>query len=327
MVLAEAAGRHFQMLWPRTPACAAGFHSIFANAWNVIDVEPNQIDRLPYYPVFLGSELPDLLVETAPHLGLAHASWLHRPTLYPAHIPLEARCTKLFQELRLVPDLSAQVEDFRSRHFRPVMVGVHVRWGDFVYRRPDAAGGSLTKVIVAVDRFLDACPSAGVFLATDDGTANPDTGRKQVTGVREQFVRRYGTRVVFTQPRSLDRRVPEAILDAAVDLWLLRSSNCFVGTYGSSFSELAVYGRAVPTVMCQAATLTYRLMEGFTRVTGLHRLIAMLGRHQFGRGDIPFSFLLVYYSRSYGPRRLAGRLLRSFAPQLYERLRARLMNV
>ena len=323
MVLAETTGRHFQMLWPRTPACVASFHSLFVNAWNVIAPEQNQLDGLPYYPGWLGPELPDLLAETAPHLIVGHTSWLLRPALYPPHILLEARCKQLYQELCLVPELSARVEEFRSRHFRPVMVGVHVRRGDFIEQRPDAAGSAIT-TLAAVDRFLETSPAAGIFLATDDGAVNPYTGRKRVKGIRKQFIRRYGERVVFTQPRSLDRRLPEAILDATVDLWLLRSSDYFVGTQGSSFSELAVYGRGAPTVMCQAATLIYGLVERVSRVSGLHGLVTAWGRRLFGK-DIPFAVFWQYYKQYYGrlPRRLAGRLLRSCAPQLYGRLRSR----
>ena len=117
---------------------------------------------LPFYESWLGPELPDLLAETVPHLIVGCASWPLRPALHPTHAPLEAHCMKLSQELRLVPDLSAQVEAFQSRHFRPVMVGVHVRRGDFVDQRPDVTGDT-TKVITAVDRFLELYPSAGIF--------------------------------------------------------------------------------------------------------------------------------------------------------------------
>jgi len=323
-VLAEAARRHFQMLWPRTRDCTASFHSIFANAWNVVDVEEHQVNGLPYYSYRLGPELPDLLAEAPPHLIVGHFSWLLRPQLYPAHIDLEARCVKLYQELCLVPDVSAQVEDFRSRHFRPVMVGVHVRRGDFLESMPGAARNT-SEVIAAVDHFSDLYPTAGIFLATDDGAVTPYTGKRRVEGIRDRFIRRYGERVVFTQPRSLDRRTPEATLDAAVDLWLLRNTDCFVGTQKSSFSGLAVYGRSVPTIMCKGAMPIYhRVAERLSRVIGLHRLVTTLGRRQFGR-DLPFVVICQYYSQYYGrlPRRLAERLVRSFAPQLYKRLRPR----
>ena len=55
--------------------------------------------------------------------------------------------------------------------------------------------------------------------------------------------------VVTPKPRSLDRHTPEAIEDALIDLWLLRSTDFFVGTVGSSFSEMAMFGRAVPAII------------------------------------------------------------------------------
>jgi hypothetical protein len=65
---------------------------------------------------------------------------------------------------------------------------------------------------------------------------------------------RYGPRVVATVPRTLDREAPAAIQDAVVDLWLLRATQLLVGTRGSSFSGLALFGREVPHALVGGAT-------------------------------------------------------------------------
>jgi hypothetical protein len=104
----------------------------------------------------------------------------------------------------------------------------------------------------SVDAYLAQCPDAGVLLCTDDGALNQHSGKALPTeGVRAKFMHRYGERLVYTTPRSLDRREPAAIQDAVVDLWLLRRTDYFVGTVGSSFSGVAVLGRSVPVSLCQ----------------------------------------------------------------------------
>ena len=97
---------------------------------------------------------------------------------------------------------------------------------------------------------LESTPEAGILLCSDDGALDPWTGQVKNEGVREQFTRRYGDRVVSTQPRTLDRKRPEAVQDALIDLLLLRLTDAFIGTRFSTFSELAIFGRSVPRVLC-----------------------------------------------------------------------------
>lgn len=90
-------------------------------------------------------------------------------------------------------------------------------------------------------------------LKTFDGAVHQYSGRVLAAeGVRAAFSRRYGARVVYTTPRSLDRREPAAIEDALVDLWLLRDTGFLVGSASSSVSEMAAFGRNVPVTVCRA---------------------------------------------------------------------------
>src|SRR5262249_25155256 len=159
-----------------------------------------------------------------------------------------------------IAPLADKLRDFSTQHFNRPIIGAHLRRGDFFNTRPDVVANE-TVVMQAVDEWLNQEPSAGIFLCTDDGTLHHKQPSHTGEGIREHFVKRYGERVVYTTPRSLDRGVPEAIQDALVDLWLLRQTNYFVGTTGSSFSELAVFGRSVPSVLLGAPTPRYQRID------------------------------------------------------------------
>lgn len=293
LALAEASDRQLEMLWPVTPACAAPFADLFGGAWPVETVSAESVAGLPYLSGWFG-RLPDLLTAPDPHLLVGHPTWLIRPGDYPGHDRLLARSEALFTSLQPILPLQRAVDEFRQRRFRPAMIGVHVRRGDHVRERPDATGDSAL-ACAATDRFLDGSPDAGILLCSDDGAVDPGTARSTPGGeVHEVFRRRYGSRVVWTVPRSLDRRTPQAIQDALVDLWLLRATDSFVGTEGSTFSELAVFGRDTPSLLVAGATPGYRRLERLGRMSGLQAALVALGRRRTGR-TLPFPALLRYY--------------------------------
>lgn len=271
-VVAQLTGRAYTMVWPRTLACAATFDELFTNTWNV----RMEVDR-PGPPPIRGSLLRgqagiDWLFSSSQHLFVAHVNWLY------SHIPaldqpaLQARTAACLAELQPLPELQQRIDLFAQTHFRTAMIGVHLRRGDFVHRRPDFVANT-TQAIAQVDRLVDEMPGAGILLCTDDGAVNPLNGAARHEGIRVRFRRRYGKRVVVTCPRSLDRRTPIAIQDALVDLWLLRRTDAVVGSTYSSFSALAVFGRDVPWVEVGGARKWYQLLAVCSRWTGLEWLL------------------------------------------------------
>ena len=255
-VIAQATGRVFAMRWS-TGSTGCLFDRLFQNQWSVsadVPVDEHSLIDLATRP---WRNLPDLTQAQNDWLFVHHYDWLIRPGRYPQHAALEKRCALLVQELVPVAVLQERIDAFRAYSFRPQMIGVHLRRGDFIVSRPDVVD-NLALALEAVDRWLDESPDAGILLSTDDGAPDPfNQSRLPYEGVLERFVQRFGERVVTPRPRTLDRRQPEAIEDALVDLWLLRSTDWFVGTQGSSFSEMAVLGRGVPTVLTGAPTREY----------------------------------------------------------------------
>jgi len=173
------------------------------------------------------------------------------------------------------------------------MIGVHLRRGDFNYYALNAAK-NLNSSYQAVDSLLKRWPAAGILLCSDDGAADPLRPRAQRQDVHQAYRQRYGTRVVWREPRSLDRCLVETVEDAAIDLWLLRNTDAFVGTLDSSYSELAVFGRKVPTRWAAPDSWRYRTISSLLSVTGLAWLMKQNGRRRFHR-ELSLPRLLHYY--------------------------------
>jgi len=285
MALAEATGRCFTMLWPRTNECAASFVELFATPWPVREATVQEVARLPQIAK-IQQNGPDLLTTDAADIQVRTYNWLLAPAKFPAHRQPMQRCAELLKEMQPAKDIQARVGAFQTSGFRSHMIGVHLRRADMQLLYPVSAANTIS-AMSAVDAYLMQYPEAGILLCTDDGAIHQRTRRPLPTeGVRAKFLARYGERVVFTIPRSLDRRDPAAIQDALVDLWLLRQTDCLVGTAGSSFSDFAVFGRAVPVTMCQSR----------------HPLRHLIPTLYWLRGERPLKWLARYYWHLIRPR-------------------------
>jgi len=281
VALAEATNRRLVVWWPRTVHCAATFGELFSSPWPVIEVPEPQVRALPLHDMRDRHRQRDLLTAEEVDLAVRADGWMLDAKNHPAHVPLVERCSQLLAELQPLSEIFERVESFRSTAFRSRMVGVHLRRADYQLFDAPAAGGT-KRAIAAVDRFLEGWPEAGVLLCSDDGGTDTFTGQAtSAQGVQATFRARYGERVVFNRPRSLDRREPVAIQDALVDLLLLRATDAVVGTQGSTFSAMAAFGRNVPTTWCRSANPLLHLRPLWLWARGRARADAV--RFYYGR--------------------------------------------
>lgn len=103
------------------------------------------------------------------------------------------------------------------------MVGVHVRRGDHV---TSISRSPIDEFFKASDQALSEISHSELMLCTDD------------QAVRDAFRERYGNKVNISQAR-LSRNSTVAIQDAVVDMFSLSRCIRIIGSYHSSFSELA----------------------------------------------------------------------------------------
>src|SRR5690606_3200982 len=143
---------------------------------------------------------------------LGHNSWLVRPDLYLGHQPIWPEVVKQFDGLSPQPRIIRRVESFVAQQFRPQMLGVHLRRGDFHLWRPDVVANTHAAIDI-IRQLLGRWPEAGIFLATDDSASAGYLGAP-TEGVRQLLHRQFGDRIASLEPASLDRSTPQAIEDA-----------------------------------------------------------------------------------------------------------------
>jgi hypothetical protein len=197
------------------------------------------------------------------------------------------------------------------------MIGVHLRRGDF-HRANRWSVDNTRPALAEVRKFLQTRPEAGIFLSTDDGGVDPVTKEQRLEGTHAIFQNAFGERVVWTQPRSLDRGDPAAVQDALLDLLLLRTCDFNVGTWNSSFSELAVFGRDAPSVQCRSTGGALGWVDGLGKRLGLWTALNRMARGLTGGRANGIQLLL--HVRNW-PRATVARLLRTYAPGFFERVR------
>jgi hypothetical protein len=131
-----------------------------------------------------------------------------------------------FEPLDQINDRIAALTGKYSRY----TVGVHIRRAD---HKISTNTSTTEKFIGIMNEILMAHPEATFFLATD----NPEEER----GLRKEF----GTRIL-SAGKELSRNSQQGIADALVDLYCLSKTRKVIGSYFSSFSEVAARLQGIP---------------------------------------------------------------------------------
>ena len=226
-------------------------------------------------------EIPDLLTTDEADLYAGAYSWLLQPIRFAHHAAAFERTQEIFRQLRPTPAIQQAVDDFRNAHFRSRMIGVHLRRGDFMHLRPDLSGNT-PEAFAEIDHILSLDPAAGILLCSDDNAEAPPSKPAPLReGLHDKFLARYGDRVVWTTPHTGPKRFTRDSEHALIDLWL-RSTNYFIGTPWSSFSELATFAHDVPSVLVSGGTPKYRRTERLLRYTGMLAILHAVNRRRQG---------------------------------------------
>jgi len=325
LALAEATGRTFHMLWPKSATCYAEFQELFENEWSIGVGRMSDLVRLGDLHYDDGDRKPNLADSGIEHLRVSAYTWLLHPSdqvcarligqeIEPVNradptdsrrIALIDRTKEYVRQLQPAQPVQRAIDDFRAANFRTRMIGVHLRRGDFINARPDFAGNT-AEAMAEVDRILALEPDAGILLCSDDGAA--DVYSRQMLpleGVHEKFRRRYGARVVWIEHDLASVRLRRDGVQALIDLWLLRSTDYFIGTPWSSFSQMARVARDVPSVVVPGYIEKMRTIVYVLRVIRAVPLVQRYGRRRFGH-DVPL-FMALRQLKKDMRRALTGR--------------------
>ena len=127
----------------------------------------------------------------------------------------------------------SRIHEMTAR-FGPSCVGVHIRRTD---NQPAIGKSSTDAFLASIKKELAADPDTMFYLATDD--------MEEERRLREVFPER----ILSNQNRCLRRDSREGIEDALVDLYSLSSTRKIIGSYFSSFTDIAADMHKIPLVI------------------------------------------------------------------------------
>jgi hypothetical protein len=121
-----------------------------------------------------------------------------------------------------VPEIMERIELLKQRFTGPV-IGIHIRRGDNLH---SIQNNPVEDYFRFMDSEIEANPQTLFYLATD----SPE--------VKTAMTTRYDHRIL-SHPAVLERHSLRGMQDAVIDLWCLSSTDRIVGSYFSSYSDLA----------------------------------------------------------------------------------------
>lgn len=129
--------------------------------------------------------------------------------------------------------LQARIDAF-TKDFAPRCVGVHIRRTDNAV----SMGKSTTEQFLAeMKKELSSHPQTRFFLATDDSR-------------EEELLRaEFPGKIISNQSRTIDRNSVEGMHDALLDLYCLAASDKLIGSYWSSFTDIAADMRGIEKII------------------------------------------------------------------------------
>ena len=126
------------------------------------------------------------------------------------------------KQLRPVTELQAQIDE-RTKNFKANTIGLHIRRTD---HKESIENSPLSLFVQRINEELRQDPSACFYLSTDD----PETAAS--------LKKLYGEKILL-YPKEFSRTSAQGIKDAVVDLFCLSKTCKIIGSFNSSFSNIA----------------------------------------------------------------------------------------
>ncbi|MBD5545414.1 MAG: hypothetical protein HDR01_14535 [Lachnospiraceae bacterium] len=137
-----------------------------------------------------------------------------------------------------IPTKALQAQINKLTHsFGSHPVGVHIRRTD---NKPAIDGSSTNAFVQAMKKELEAFPDTMFYLATDD------------LSEEEQLREIFPDCIISNECRDLSRNSISGIKDALVDLWCLSETTLIIGSFFSSFTDIAADLKGIPKIIAGA---------------------------------------------------------------------------
>lgn len=246
--LSKKYNRNLILYWPRNHTCGAKFSDLYSNSFEEIKKDfLNSLDKkeVEFYDGNT-SEIPN-----SPHRYIISDTWrfvfspneleknfaIERPTKNGSgidhefnRIPKKTR-NKILKYLKLLKpkkEIQKKINNFSKKYNLKKMVGVHIRRGDYMYGKEGLGKvSSDDKFFEEMKRISVKNPKIQFFLCTDCG----DTEKK--------YIEEFGKKIVIFPKTTRVRTSIKATQEGLIDLILLSKTKYILGTYFSTFTEIA----------------------------------------------------------------------------------------
>ncbi len=151
----------------------------------------------------------------------------NRPFIISGYsLSAHADMTHLFKPTEV---LQTRINTLTER-FSETTIGIHIRRGD---NRQSIEHNSPGDYIGFMERQLLACPTTSFYIASDS------------SALKQELAARFQGSVILNDA-VLERHSTNGMKDAVVDLWCLAATNRIVGSYFSSYSDIAAELGGIP---------------------------------------------------------------------------------
>ena len=158
-------------------------------------------------------------------------NWIQKGHVYMAsYLDFQEISTDILRQLFIpLPTIQARIDQL-CQQFSPYTLGVHIRRTD---NTASIEQSPIELFITAIDKEIDLNVDVSIYLATDDES------------VKLELQKRYGKRLIFAKDKA-DRSSITGIQGGIVNMYALARTQKILGSFHSSFSELAAQVGNIP---------------------------------------------------------------------------------
>jgi len=253
--------RKLLIYWPRNSVCGANFSDLFENNFQEISREklfrlkkkeykfhdPNDIsienpqkkylvsdtwrwaflreekitkliarDKIENYPIYESRTAP-----TQDYKGIDFAFNKINPNI-------KKEIWRYLKKIKPIEKIREKVSEFEEKNSIRDCIGVHIRQGDYLAGKDRLGFVSREEEFInRINELIEVNPKERFFLCTDSEE------------VQERFKELFKERVVIFSKTNFDREGVVFTQEGLIDLLLLSKTKRILGTYGSTFTEMA----------------------------------------------------------------------------------------
>jgi len=229
--ISERYNQKFYLNWIKNDRCGAEFSELFENDLNQISNEEiNNLNPEKYILsetwrfLTLKDDVPDKFAKEYPTPRGNNIDFEFD------RIPLKVREDIISYLKRLVPikEIREKVKWFDEKYNLSNLIGLHIRRGDFLDGKEGLGKVSTDdKFIEKIKLISVKVPTIKFLLCTDDPK------------IEDRFLKEFGNKIIIYPKVDRKRDNLECTKDGLIDLLLLSKVKYIIGTYKSTFNELA----------------------------------------------------------------------------------------